>query len=176
MLMSRRIFGEFNDAVLCDELEERFLIRTNKLLQEIEIVMDIAILAKIHLSMEKPEEIKHLLGPLNFQCPTLRPNPHPNITPMSSKKEMIEYNIWREEVSKLSASLCTLILITSNTRLFDITNGLFEKYRTVAQKYMTDLEVGTVEFQWGSYLQNSGQAEKALHHLLECCKIRERYG
>ena len=35
MLISRRIFGEFNDAVLCEEMYERFLFRTNKLLQEI---------------------------------------------------------------------------------------------------------------------------------------------
>lgn len=138
-LLSRRIFGEFNDAVLCEELSNRFLIRTNKLLQEIEVMMDIAILAKIHLSMDKSDEIKHLLGPINFVFPTLRKNPLPNIGRISTKPEFIEYNLWHEEVSKLCAVLNSLILICSKTRLYDITNGLFEKYKSVAETHMTDL-------------------------------------
>lgn len=139
-------------------------------------MMDITILAKIYLSMDKPEEIKHLLNPINFHIPVLRNNPYPNIHSTSDRRDLIKYNIWREEVAKLSAILNSLILIISKTKLYEITNGLFEKYMAIAEKYMSDLEVGTIEFQWATYLQNSGQIEKAREHFLLCSQIREKYG
>jgi hypothetical protein len=96
--------------------------------------MDTTILARIYLYMDKQEEIKHLLGPNNIIFPVMRPCPFPNKNLIVSKQNMIEYNIWREEIAKMSAIFNTLILISSKVNLADITEGLFERYRKLARQ------------------------------------------
>lgn len=49
---------------------------------------------------------------------------------------MAEYNIWKEEITKMSAILNTLILISSKIRLVETTESLFLKYRKLVNQYV----------------------------------------